>query len=292
TRPIARTARVTSAGATSPRVVTARSGSAALDQCSDNDSAPVAPMQNSPPLDPSGPLSRQRRRGGQGRKSPILRLESSCAADAAPRGRGDMIDRGAGRGAEETGTGAGEDRHPARAATSRAGLRELLAEVEERVERIIDSRDRMDGLVEAMLTVTSGLDLDDTLRAIVRTAISLVDARYGGLAVRDRDEQVTQFIEGGVADGVRERIGRLPAGHGVLGAVFRRKDPLRIDNLSGHPESVGFPTGHPTMRSFLGVPIRIRDEVFGSLYLTDKADGVPFTDDDAALVEALAAAAG
>src|SRR5690606_40199189 len=103
---------------------------------------------------------------------------------------------------------------------------------------IIDSRDRMDGLVEAMLTVTSGLDLDDTLRAIVRTAISLVDARYGGLAVRDRDEQVTQFIEGGVADGVRERIGRLPAGHGVLGAVFRRKDPLRIDRLAGHPESV------------------------------------------------------
>lgn len=198
-----------------------------------------------------------------------------------------MIDRVAGEGA-----GAGEDRHPVRDTTSRARLRELLAEVEDRVERIIDSRDRMDGLVESMLTVTSGLDLDDTLRAIVRTAISLVDARYGGLAVRDHDEHVTQFIEGGVAEGVRERIGRLPAGHGVLGAVFRRKDPLRIDNLAGHPESVGFPSGHPPMSSFLGVPIRIRDEAFGSLYLTDKACGAPFTDDDAALVQALAAAAG
>ncbi|WP_067864179.1 sensor histidine kinase [Nocardia shimofusensis] len=186
----------------------------------------------------------------------------------------------------------GEDRYSVRDSTSRTRLRELLAEVENRVERIIDSRDRMDGLVEAMLTVTSGLDLDETLRAIVRTAISLVDARYGGLAVRDRDEQVTQFIEGGVNEQVRERIGRLPAGHGVLGAVFRRIDPLRIDELAAHPESVGFPTGHPPMSSFLGVPIRIRDEAFGSLYLTDKACGAAFTDDDATLVQALAAAAG
>ncbi|SNY89797.1 Histidine kinase-, DNA gyrase B-, and HSP90-like ATPase [Nocardia amikacinitolerans] len=175
---------------------------------------------------------------------------------------------------------------------SQLRLRELLSEVKERVELIIDSRDRMDGLVEAMLTVTSGLDLDDTLRAIVRTATSLVDARYGALAVRGHDRQVVQFIDEGMDEAVRQRIGRLPAGHGVLGVVFNRPKPLRLDDLTEHVESVGFPPGHPPMHTFLGVPVRIRDEVFGSLYLTEKAGGQPFTEDDDVLVQALAAAAG
>ncbi|MBF6213341.1 GAF domain-containing sensor histidine kinase [Nocardia puris] len=175
---------------------------------------------------------------------------------------------------------------------SQLRLRELLSEVKERVELIIDSRDRMDGLVEAMLTVTSGLDLDDTLRAIVRTATSLVDARYGALAVRGHDGQVVQFLDEGMDEITRERIGKLPAGHGVLGAVFSRAKPLRLDDLTRHPESVGFPEGHPPMHTFLGVPVRIRDEVFGSLYLTEKAGGHPFTEDDDVLVQALAAAAG
>ncbi len=175
---------------------------------------------------------------------------------------------------------------------SQLRLRELLSEVKERVELIIDSRDRMDGLVEAMLTVTSGLDLDDTLRTIVRTATSLVDARYGALAVLGHDHQVTQFIDEGMDEITRERIGRLPAGHGVLGAVFTRPRPLRLDDLTQHPDSVGLPEGHPPMRTFLGVPVRIRNEIFGSLYLTEKAGGQPFTEDDDVLVQALAAAAG
>ncbi|MGW4772832.1 sensor histidine kinase [Nocardia sp. NPDC004278] len=189
---------------------------------------------------------------------------------------------------EELGSGP----YSVRDTLSQLRLRELLSEVKERVELIIDSRDRMDGLVEAMLTVTSGLDLDETLRAIVHTATSLVDARYGALAVRGHEQQVTQFLDEGIDDKTREAIGRLPAGHGVLGEVFSQPKPLRLDELSKHPASVGFPAHHPPMHTFLGVPVRIRDEVFGSLYLTEKANGQPFTEDDDVLVQALAAAAG
>ncbi|GGN96798.1 sensor histidine kinase [Nocardia rhizosphaerihabitans] len=175
---------------------------------------------------------------------------------------------------------------------SQQRLRALLGEVADRVEVMIGSRDRMDGLVEAMLTVTAGLDLDETLRTIVRTAMNLVDARYGALAVRGHDRQVSQFIDEGMPDQIRNRIERLPAGHGVLGAVFAEKAPLRLDDLTEHASSVGFPAGHPPMHTFLGVPVRIRDEVFGSLYLTEKFDGQPFTEEDEVLVLALAAAAG
>ncbi|QIS11125.1 sensor histidine kinase [Nocardia arthritidis] len=175
---------------------------------------------------------------------------------------------------------------------SQLRLRELLTEVKERVEIIIDSRDRMAGLVEAMLTVTSGLDLDETLSAIVRTATNLVDARYGALAELGHDRQVVQFIDEGMDDRIRERIGAAPQGHGVLGVVFDEPTLLRLDDLTKHPASVGFPPHHPPMHSFLGVPVRIRDEVFGAIYLTEKAGGQPFTEDDEVLVQALAAAAG
>ncbi|WP_369027953.1 GAF domain-containing protein, partial [Nocardia farcinica] len=164
-------------------------------------------------------------------------------------------------------------------------LRELLAEVSDRVEVSADSRGRMDGLIEAMLTVTSGLDLDDTLRAIVRTATTLIDARYGALGVREHSGQVFQFVAEGIDERTRARIGRLPAGHGVLGAVFAQPTPLRLDDLTEHPASVGFPAHHPPMRSFLGVPVRIRDEVFGSLYLCEKAGDQPFTAEDEVLVQ-------
>ncbi|WP_043650468.1 sensor histidine kinase [Nocardia thailandica] len=188
------------------------------------------------------------------------------------------------------------DGHPGRYSvgdgTGQERLRALLSEVGQRVELMIGTRDRMDGLVEAMLTVTAGLDLDETLRAIVHSATSLVDARYGALAVVGHDKQVAQFIDEGMPDRVRERIERLPAGHGVLGAVFAEPGPLRLDDLTEHPASVGFPAGHPPMHTFLGVPVRIRDEVFGSLYLTEKSDGRPFTEEDEVLVQALAAAAG
>ncbi|MRH87609.1 GAF domain-containing protein [Nocardia sp. SYP-A9097] len=175
---------------------------------------------------------------------------------------------------------------------SQLRLRELLSEVKDRIEQIIDARDRMDGLVEAMLTVTSGLDLDQTLRTIVRTAISLVDARYGALGVRGSDQQLTQFIHEGIDAITAAHIGDLPEGRGVLGLLLKHPTPIRLEVLADHPASVGFPANHPPMQTFLGVPIRIREEIFGNLYLTEKSGGQLFTEDDEVIVRALAAAAG
>ncbi len=175
---------------------------------------------------------------------------------------------------------------------SQLRLRELLTEVQDRVEEIITGRDRIDGLVEAMLAVTSGLDLEVTLSTIVRTAIELVDARYGALGVRGDDHELTEFVYQGIDDETRALIGHLPEGRGVLGVLIDDPKPIRLDDIHQHPASVGFPPNHPPMRTFLGVPVRIRDEVFGNLYLTDKTNGQPFSEDDEVLVEALASAAG
>ena len=181
---------------------------------------------------------------------------------------------------------------PLRDTLSQLRLRELLVEVQDRVEQIVRGRDRLDGLVEAMLMVTSGLELDVTLRTIVHTAIDLVDAAYGALGVRGHDHELVEFIYEGIDEETRELIGPLPEGRGVLGVLIDEPKPIRLDNITQHPASVGFPPNHPPMRTFLGVPMRIRDEVYGNLYLTEKADGQPFSEDDEVLVEALAAAAG
>lgn len=171
-------------------------------------------------------------------------------------------------------------------------LRELLSEVQVRVEQIIEERDRVDGLVEAMLAVTAGLDLEATLRTIVHTAIELIDARYGALGVRGEGHELVEFIYEGIDDDTRAQIGDLPQGRGVLGVLIDEPIPIRLHDIHDHPASVGFPPNHPPMRTFLGVPVRIRDEVFGNLYLTEKVSGQPFNDDDEVLAQALAAAAG
>ena len=181
---------------------------------------------------------------------------------------------------------------PLRDTLSQLRLRELLIEVQDRVEQIVQGRDRLDGLVEAMLVVTSGLELDETLRTIVHTAIDLVDARYGALGVRGHDHELVEFIYEGIDEEMREQIGHLPEGRGVLGVLIDDPKPIRLENISHHASSVGFPPNHPPMRTFLGVPVRIRDEVFGNLYLTEKSGGQPFSEDDEVLVQALAAAAG
>lgn len=149
-----------------------------------------------------------------------------------------------------------------------------------------------DTLVQAMLVVTSGLELDVTLRTIVHTAIGLVDARYGALGVRGDGHELVEFVYEGIDQDMRELIGHLPEGRGVLGVLIDDPRPIRLDDIRHHPASVGFPPNHPPMRTFLGVPVRIRDKVFGNLYLTDKATGQPFNEDDEALAQALAAAAG
>jgi two-component system, NarL family, sensor histidine kinase DevS len=181
---------------------------------------------------------------------------------------------------------------PLRETLSQLRLRELLAEVQDRIEKIAEGRERLDGLVEAMLVVTSSLELDATLRRIVDTAIQMVGARYGALGVRGHGHDLVEFVYQGIDDDTRALIGHLPQGRGVLGILIDDPQPIRLDNIQRHPASVGFPPNHPPMRTFLGVPVKIRDEVFGNLYLTEKANGQPFSEDDVVLVQALAAAAG
>ncbi|WP_253815630.1 sensor histidine kinase [Nocardia amikacinitolerans] len=174
-------------------------------------------------------------------------------------------------------------------------LRELLAEVQDRIAEIVGVRDQMDRLIEAMLVVTAGLDLDNTLRTIVHTAIELVDSRYGALGVRETDKtskELAEFVYEGIDDRTRVLIGDLPRGHGVLGLLFEQPKPIRLADMSTHPSSVGFPANHPPMKTFLGVPVQVRGEIFGNLYLTEKSGGQEFTEDDEVVVQALAAAAG
>jgi signal transduction histidine kinase len=176
---------------------------------------------------------------------------------------------------------------------AQARLGDLLGEVHVRIEEIVaTTRDRMSGLLEAVLAVSAGLELDETLRRIVRAAIDLVDARYGALGVLGAGGLLSQFVYVGIDDETRGLIGPLPTGHGVLGVIIEDAKPLRLADLSAHPLSVGFPANHPPMLTFLGAPIRVRGEVFGRLYLTEKNGGLDFTEDDEVVLQALAGAAG
>lgn len=148
-------------------------------------------------------------------------------------------------------------------------------------------------LLDAVLTVGSDLDLPAMLERIIHSAVDLVDATYGALGVLDdTGTRLAQFITVGLDDETYHAIGDLPEGHGILGLLIVDAKPLRLPDLTEHPDSFGFPPHHPPMRSFLGVPIRVRDEVFGNLYLTDKRTAEVFTDVDEELVVGLAAAAG
>ncbi|MBX6371808.1 MAG: GAF domain-containing sensor histidine kinase [Acidothermus sp.] len=152
---------------------------------------------------------------------------------------------------------------------------------------------KLHALLDAVLLVESGLDLDTTLRRVVEAARALTGARYGALGVLAPDGQgLAHFVYSGLDAEAAARIGALPKGAGILGLLIREPKPLRLADLTTHPDSVGFPPGHPPMQSFLGVPIRIRDQVYGNLYLTDKEDAAEFSSDDEALVEAFAKAAG
>ena len=171
-------------------------------------------------------------------------------------------------------------------------LDELLAELQGRLQVVLATRDRMRGLLEAVVAIGSGLDLESTLRRIVQTAVGLVDATYGALGVIGEDRRLAEFIPVGLTQEEIERIHHWPEGRGLLGMLVEDPRPLRLADIAAHPQSSGFPDGHPPMRSFLGVPVRLRDEVFGNLYLTGKRGGGEFTEDDEAVLVALGAAAG
>ena len=171
-------------------------------------------------------------------------------------------------------------------------LDELLAELQARLQAVLATRDRMRGLLEAVVAIGSGLDLESTLRRIVQTAVGLVDATYGALGVIGEDRRLAEFIPIGLSQQEIEQIHHWPEGRGLLGLLVEDPQPLRLADIASHPQSSGFPAGHPPMRSFLGVPVRLRDEVFGNLYLTGKRGGGEFTEDDEAVLVALGAAAG
>lgn len=158
-------------------------------------------------------------------------------------------------------------------------------------ERLLD-QERMRGLLAAVISVAEDLSLDAVLERVVEGACELVQARYGALGVIGGDNGLSHFITVGFDEDTVKLVGALPVGHGVLGLLIREPRPLRLHDLHDHPDSFGFPAHHPPMSSFLGVPVRVRDVVFGNLYLTEKIGGGDFTDEDESLAMALAAAAG
>lgn len=152
-------------------------------------------------------------------------------------------------------------------------------------------------ILDAIFAISSDLELPAVLQRIVQVACDQTDAQYGALGVLgavsdDGEILLIEFITEGIDKAGVRRIGHYPRGLGILGLVIHEPQPLRLDDLGAHPDSVGFPDGHPAMRTFLGVPIRIRNEVFGNLYLTEKRGGGPFTATDETLAVALASAAG
>jgi signal transduction histidine kinase len=174
-------------------------------------------------------------------------------------------------------------------------LDDLLAELQARLQAVMATRDRMQGLLEAVVAIGSGLDLESMLRRIVETAVRLVDATYGALGVigeGDEGKRLAEFIPVGLSQEEISRVHHWPEGRGLLGLLIDDPRPLRLADIAVHPASSGFPDGHPAMRGFLGVPVRVRDEVFGNLYLTNKRGGGEFTEDDEAVLVALGAAAG
>ncbi|BCJ49306.1 histidine kinase [Actinoplanes sp. NBRC 14428] len=168
---------------------------------------------------------------------------------------------------------------------------EILEQLVASAREVQASQGRLRGLLRAYLAVARADDLDTVLRHIVEAARMLVQARYAALGVVSHGRLI-RFIHSGVDEETTRRIGHLPAGKGMLGVLVDDPRPVRLTDIGAHPASVGFPAGHPPMASFLGVPVRAGDRVFGNLYLTDKERGAPFTADDEELVVALAAAAG
>jgi signal transduction histidine kinase len=151
--------------------------------------------------------------------------------------------------------------------------------------------DRLRGLVDAGIALSSELSLDDLLKKLAETAASLTGARYAALGVIDETGTgLERFVHTGIDSETVDRIGELPRGHGILGALITDARSLRLNAITDDPRSVGFPANHPPMHGFLGVPIALRGRAYGNLYLTEKAKG-PFTDDDQELVETLASQA-
>ncbi len=159
--------------------------------------------------------------------------------------------------------------------------------------RSIEDPAKLRRLLEATLLLEGDLDLPSLLRHIIEEGRSMTNARYGALGVlNDEGTALSEFVTAGLDPDQEERIGARPTGRGVLGLLISHPRPIRLAQLGSHTDSFGFPPNHPAMHSFLGMPIKVRDAVYGNLYLTDKMGWSEFTSDDEALVGTLAVAAG
>ncbi|MEV5736056.1 GAF domain-containing SpoIIE family protein phosphatase [Streptomyces sp. NPDC052292] len=190
-----------------------------------------------------------------------------------------------------------EGRHPRRPPLPdlHSRLRSELGRIDEQLRGLLFTMDRLQGLLDAVVAITREVELPAVLRRIVTTAMELVGARYGALGVLNRaGEGLEQFIAEGLSERERRALEEsgLPRGLGVLGHLIRYPEPLRVDEITAHPSSVGFPSGHPPMRTLLGVAISVRGEIYGDLYLSERLDGRPFDLHDENVVVALASAAG
>ena len=174
----------------------------------------------------------------------------------------------------------------------RLGLDQLLVQLRDRADDVLATQGRLRGLLRANALVAGELSVPVVLRQIVGAARDLLGARYAALGVLSRDGGLEQFVHAGMDGELVTRIGDLPRGRGILGLLISEPVPIRLGDLSAHPASAGFPPGHPPMAGFLGVPVRIGEEVFGNLYLTERSRGGEFTAEDEELAIALAAAAG
>jgi signal transduction histidine kinase len=172
-------------------------------------------------------------------------------------------------------------------------LDDILDELRGRAQLAQDAQRRMAALLDAVLAVSSDLDLAQVLSRIVRSACELVDATYGALGViAPEGERLVEFITHGLSDDERHLIGDPPHGRGVLGLLIRDPRPRRMKDILAHPDSYGFPPNHPPMHSFLGAPVSIRGEIYGNLYMSEKRSAAEFTEEDEQVLVALAAAAG
>jgi signal transduction histidine kinase len=179
------------------------------------------------------------------------------------------------------------------AGLSALDLDDLLEELRARAGSARAAHQRLTALLDAVVAVSSDLELSAVLRRIVQAACELVDAKYGALGVLGPEgEELIEFVTHGVTEEERAAIGPLPHGRGLLGLIIRSPHPQRVPRIAEHPDSYGFPPNHPVMTSFLGAPVRTRNEVFGNLYMTDKRSATEFSPDDEAILTALAAAAG
>lgn len=174
----------------------------------------------------------------------------------------------------------------------RLELDDALASLLQQAERVQASQGRLRSLLHATQAIVEQSDLRPVLRRVVEAAVDLVDAEFGALGVIAPDgEGLEEFVHVGLTPEHTQRIGPLPSGHGLLGALMTDPRPIRVTQIADDPRSTGFPAHHPHMESFLGVPVRVRGEAFGNLYLTNRRGG-PFTEEDEQLVQALATTAG